>query len=635
MVRKCPQYHNDELLPETTSRTSALLLGKGNAPGPQHQLALIYSLCLSAYGGIVDDIIDAIKHAATCNGCHTLLGLLSGLAYSGDSTFSSTMATACKRLHAQDDDVCDGVMSQQGPILAHDLRAISLFSQTSTKLCNALVGLCENPAVNKYRVPFPKPAPAHPRVFTSRGRLPIKVVHFSDVHIDRSYTTGSEANCTKPICCRRFPDQTGSVHVAAGPLGSHGCDAPASLAQSMLLAIAGENTKFSIFTGDVVEVALWDIDKAEATSDLKEFNRELSSLLRSPIFPVIGNHDVTPVNSFPRNTTKGQSSQWVYNTQSSGWASLIGANAANQVKGDSGSYASVVPGTKLRIISLNTIYWYKLNFWLFDTNATQPDPNGVLSFMVRQLQEAEDAGQRAWIIGHMPPSSGDALYDQSNYFDQIVQRYKNTVAGQFYGHSHQDEFAIAYEDYKRQTAETADSIAWIVPSLTPRQSDPAFRVYDVDPDTYEVMDSRTFISDMSDPNFQVFPVWKQEYSARATYGPAIGGWPSDKPLNPAFWHKVTEAFEKHDTLFQKFHTLKTPGGKITPCEGDCKKETICNMRAMRAENGCHPAKPGFNFERRADNNSTLGHSHLDNHCEGFGLSHIFMQMMTEAQKIST
>jgi hypothetical protein len=27
-------------------------------------------------------------------------------------------------------------------------------------------------------------------------------------------------------------------------------------------------------------------------------------------------------------------------------------------------------------------------------------------------------------------------FEQSNYYDQIVQRYINTVAGQFFGHSH-------------------------------------------------------------------------------------------------------------------------------------------------------------------------------------------------------
>jgi len=105
---------------------------------------------------------------------------------------------------------------------------------------------------------------------------------------------------------------------------------------------------------------------------------------------------------------------------------------------------------------------------------------------------------------------------------------------------HQDEFEIAYSDYRNQNVNTATSIAYTAPSLTPRSkatkdisdrigikteqwlgANPAFRVYDVDPDTYEIMDSRTLIggspfvvrleyflikflslADMSDSSFQ-------------------------------------------------------------------------------------------------------------------------------------
>lgn len=81
-------------------------------------------------------------------------------------------------------------------------------------------------------------------------------------------------------------------------------------------------------------------------------------------------------------------------------------------------------------------------------------------------------------------------------------------------------------------------------------------------------------------------VWEQEYSARDTYGPAIGGWPANQSLNPAFWHQVTEAFETNDALFQQYISLKTRGVGVTPCTGTCKTTTICNLRALRAENGC-------------------------------------------------
>lgn len=43
---------------------------------------------------------------------------------------------------------------------------------------------------------------------------------------------------------------------------------------------------------------------------------------------------------------------------------------------------------------------------------SRPDPNGILAFAVEQLQAAEDLGQRAWIIAHMPPGGPDVLHDQ-------------------------------------------------------------------------------------------------------------------------------------------------------------------------------------------------------------------------------
>lgn len=43
------------------------------------------------------------------------------------------------------------------------------------------------------------------------------------------------------------------MRMASGPMGSHGCDTPVSLAFSMMQALEAQNTRFSIFTGDVVE----------------------------------------------------------------------------------------------------------------------------------------------------------------------------------------------------------------------------------------------------------------------------------------------------------------------------------------------------------------------------------------------
>lgn len=109
------------------------------------------------------------------------------------------------------------------------------------------------------------------------------------------------------------------------------------------------------------------------------------------------------------------------------------------------------------------------------------DPSTVLAFLVSSLQAAEDAGERSWIIGHIPPGRPDALFDYSASFDHIVQRYSATIAAMFWGHTHRDQFEVSYSDYNNRTAANAKAIGYIAPSLTPTSGNPNFRVYEVDP----------------------------------------------------------------------------------------------------------------------------------------------------------
>ncbi|KAJ7675216.1 sphingomyelin phosphodiesterase [Mycena rosella] len=569
-------------------------------------IAVQFLLALTA-GASTDALISAVQNADDCPSCLALLGAFQEVAITGDDAFITEFTSLCIGLGAADPDVCTGLIAREGPILAHDLRSINTTGQTAEKLCDALLGMCVTHPVNPFTVPFPKPAPAHPKVFTSRGRAPFRVVHLSDVHIDRMYTIGAEANCTKSICCRDFADSPATPTVPAGPNGNSHCDSPVTLADSMLEEIESLNPIFSIFTGDVVEGATWIVDQAEVTSDLQDFNAEMASKLSAPIFPSLGNHDSAPVNAFARTTSNAvNNSQWVYDTQSAGWEQWINRTAASE----------------LRIISINTQFWYKQNYWLYDSDVLQPDPNGILAFIVEALQAAEDAGDRAWIIGHIPLGKEDTLVDQSNYYDQVLQRYKNTIAGQFFGHSHKDQFEIAYnQNYTEQTAENAVSVGLIGPALTPTSGNPAFKVYEIDPDTFEVMDASVMFTNISDPNFQIKPTWGLFYSARELYGPLVGLSPTE-PLSPAFWHNLTEVFATNDTAFQMWNAFQSRDGAVIACDADCANTTICDMRAFRSENNCDTPSAGFALRKRAGEAS-----HDSDECEGAGLSHILSRMV--------
>ncbi|KAF5389569.1 hypothetical protein D9757_004127 [Collybiopsis confluens] len=625
-----------------SDNTWRLVLGVGPGPVPRMLLqrvsALIFLplLVVASNGALADDMLVALTSAVDCPSCHSLLVTLKATAVLGDKALSRSLKSLCRRLKLADSDVCNGIIDSIGPIVAHDLRSISPFGETSSKFCNAILGLCPEPPVNNFTVPFPKPPPESPKEFKSSGKPPFRVVHFSDIHIDRDYLTGSEANCTKPLCCRAFEDQNDPVTTPAGPLGYPTCDTPLKLADSVAKAIDATDSLFSIFTGDIVDSAVWLVNQKDVKADINLFSEEFRMALSAPVFPTLGNHESSPVNCFPRLTTEeyAKDSQWVFNTSSTQWSPWIGQIAADQVIHHSGSYSLVVSHSNLRIISVNSGFWYKMNLWLYDSNKQQPDPNGILSFLVSQLQVAEDLGQRAWIMAHMPPGGGDVFHDQSNYYDQVVQRYKHTIAGQFFGHTHNDEFQLAYSNYSDRTKDTATSMAWIVPALTPRSGNPAFKVYDIDPDTYEVIDVHLYSTNMSHPDYQIEPTWNLLYSARDLYGSLIpGGLEPSQSLSPSFWHQLTELFENDDEAFQTFQHLKRRigGGDCIQDEDedaylDCKRRVICQLRAQRSEDNCYELTQGGKW--LVDGTEPAHAENIDHGCEGVGAHTLFKQMIS-------
>lgn len=82
-------------------------------------------------------------------------------------------------------------------------------------------------------------------------------------------------------------------------------------------------------------------------------------------YGVVGNHDAAPVNSFPPASVDTTiSTQWAYDVLSSEWKSMIGSTAAAEVESNYGSY-SVLTSEGLRLISVNTNFWYKVRRVLY------------------------------------------------------------------------------------------------------------------------------------------------------------------------------------------------------------------------------------------------------------------------------
>lgn len=217
----------------------------------------------------------------------------------------------------------------------------------------------------------------------------------------------------------------------------------------------------------------------------------------------------------------------------------------------------------------------------------------LTSNRINELQAAEDAGERVWLLGHVLSGwdGSNPLPNPSNLFYQIVERYSpHVIANIFWGHTHEDHILIYYSNNgTNQTAFTALNTGWIGPSITPLTNlNSGFRLYEVDTGSFDIYDAYTFYSDVD--SFSELngtgPIFRFEYSTREAYG-AVSGWPEDAPLNATFWHGVTVAMEGDRRLVEVFNGFQGKSSQRTPnCSSDaCAEAKVCYMRSGSAALG--------------------------------------------------
>jgi len=211
--------------------------------------------------------------------------------------------------------------------------------------------------------------------------------------------------------------------------------------------------------------------------------------------------------------------------------------------------------------------------------------------LIQELQAAEDAGERVWILGHVLTGwdGSNPLLNPTDLFYTIVDRYSpHVIANVFFGHTHEDQIMIYYANNGTvQNASQALTIGWIGPSITPGTNlNSGYRMYEVDTGSFDIYEAYTFYADVNSfPSLSTTgPTWKFEYSTRDTY--AIG-WPDNAPLNATYWHQVTVAMEANRTLVEIFNTFQGKSSVRSPnCTSDaCAKAKVCYMRSGSAALG--------------------------------------------------
>jgi sphingomyelin phosphodiesterase len=94
-----------------------------------------------------------------------------------------------------------------------------------------------------------------------------------------------------------------------------------------------------------------------------------------------------------------------------------------------------------------------------------------------------------------------------NYY-RIINRYESTITGQFFGHTHSDEFEIFYD---QANPKRAVGVAFISASSTTfSKRNPGYRVFEFDgfydKSSWQLLNHRNFYMNLTEANLTLKPV---------------------------------------------------------------------------------------------------------------------------------
>lgn len=598
--------------------------------------------------------VDTIYNSkdSKCDKCKKLLHVGQRLARNDPESMPDILIKLCKKYHysrygknPDNDLVCERsytAAGQGGPFTQLMSYADLSDGADGDYICSQFFyGMCDPPKPKSLSDEFldhwfegQRSAPEHLKQRskrTGKGDKPLRVLWTSDIHLDPHYLTGGEANCTYGYCCHMTSLNTDSWSKSGYPTspiplenitlpapywGFQHCDAPWSLVGSAFEAI-GElgGYDLALYTGDLVAHGeTWESSRDVVKYSEKAIYDLFAEYLNgTTLIAAIGNHDTSvsemaAQHALPNNAYSQYSWDWDYVSKlwhSHGW---INDTEAEVVRTHYGGY-SISPRRGLRVVVFNSDFWYTGNAFAF-INTTNPDFSGVLRWVTDELKAAEEAHERVWVVAHILPGwDGYSTLDQpTNLFYQIVSRYSDTIAAMFFGHSHEDEFSVFYENFNGNSSsasrKTNDAVAvsFISPAITPLTNmNPGIRVLEVDPETYEIRNFDQYYTQLHDVQTTKETdnglVWRHLYNARSEYGDfhasvADGSygagvkldstkWPKDAPLNATFWSAVADEINSNVDLARRFTQNQGRNSPLSPiCDSkECANAKSCLMKS--------------------------------------------------------
>jgi hypothetical protein len=317
-------------------------------------------------------------------------------------------------------------------------------------------------------------------------------------------------------------------------------------------------------TGDFVDHAVWATSIPGNTDIITNIMERLKAdFPDTSVYPILGNHEPSPLNVYAPHDIDDEtvSTQWLYKLAADLWSHWLPAEAKETIL--RGGFYTALARPGFRIIALNNNVCYTFNFWLF---YNPKDQDGQLQWLAETLLQAEAAGEKVHILGHIPTGHVQCYRTWSREFHKIVDRFENTITAIFNGHTHNDHFHVYYAN---DEPTRPISVAINGASVTPfTYLNPNYKTYSMDSATYNILEAETWIYDLKEANKNSSnsPAWFKLYSFKDEYGV--------ESLTPIELDKLTHKLATDRSLLEGYsrHYVKDAEND---CDTECLRSRLC------------------------------------------------------------
>ncbi|XP_075144544.1 sphingomyelin phosphodiesterase 1-like [Haematobia irritans] len=487
----------------------------------------------------------------------------------------NAFAHLCSTFRLQTPTVCAGVFEFNWPILYYIFKNSKANPQT---VCGNLpISFCNVEQLQfNYHLEIDEskgPLSASKAEVPKKTPNDLRILQITDIHYDPEYRVDSLAECDEPMCCR--PSSTTRSTLSTNTTGAgywadyRNCDIPIYMVENAFdhIRATHKDIDYIYFTGDIIAHNVWSTSRESNKAVITKINNLMKKKFKDfPLYPCVGNHETHPVNVFgiAELPSKFQS-KWLYEFLWNEWQYWLPPSTKDTIL--QGGYYTVSPKPGFRIISLNNLDCYLLNWWIYyDANATNIPQ---LEWLHNTLLEAEHNGEYVHILAHMPSGDSECWSVWALEYNRLIERFSHIISGIFNGHTHFDEFEVHYS-----SKGYAMSVSWNGGSLTSHtMKNPNYRIYEVEPKSYQVVDHSTWIFNLTEANqygIDRSPSWYLEYKFSQftkNFSPAgIDALLDEMAINPNILRQ-----------YWNYKVLSSDPQLESGCNDKCLLNTICSL----------------------------------------------------------